>query len=226
MIYDRNGIMSGNEGISHRPLIPKRPFGLIGNNDRLPRNVSMVALGCSSFSNFFVNHDESTTSFADDEWTVDRLDQNHPRVRSWIDTIEYAINVAGITLLDTAPWYGHGTSEVVIGWAMSKVLNTGKVSRDEVTINTKVGRYEAAIDQQFDFSHIATIQSVERSIRRLSCGSYINVLQLHDPEFATSIDTLFHETIPAMLLCQKRGWCRAIGMTGRTVRPVLFAPFH
>jgi aryl-alcohol dehydrogenase-like predicted oxidoreductase len=209
--------MSAMESTAHPKPIPKRPLGSIHNNARLPQKVSMVALGCSSFSNFFMNRDETSTSLIHDEWTVDHLDQNHPRVKSWIDTIEYAITVVGITLLDTAPWYGHGTSEVVIGWAMQKLLSEGKVSRDQVTINTKVGRYEAAIEKQFDFTRAATLNSVERSIRRLSCGSYIDVLQLHDPEFAPSMDVLFRETIPAMLLCQENGWCRALGMTGTVI---------
>jgi aryl-alcohol dehydrogenase-like predicted oxidoreductase len=149
-------------------------------------------------------------------WTVDQLDPDHPRVKSWIDTIEYAICDAGISVLDTAPWYGHGISEIVVGWALEKILNkpNGKVKREQLTINTKVGRYEADPGQQFDFSAEATVHSVERSIRRLCCGSYIDVLQLHDPEFAPSIDLLFEETIPAMIECQVKGWCRALGMTG------------
>ena len=43
---------------------------------------------------------------------------------------------------------------------------------------------------------------------------YIDVLQLHDPEFAPSMDVLMEETIPALLECKKRGWAKAIGLTG------------
>lgn len=151
-----------------------------------------------------------------DEWTVDQLEPDHPRVKSWIETIEYAICDAGITVLDTAPWYGHGISEVVVGWALEKILSNpnGNVKREQLTINTKVGRYEADPGRQFDFSAATTFQSVERSIRRLRCGSYVDVLQLHDPEFAPSIDVLFEETIPAMIECRAKGRCRALGITG------------
>jgi aryl-alcohol dehydrogenase-like predicted oxidoreductase len=195
--------------------IPKRPLGAIRNNQRLPANVSMVAFGCSSFSTFFMKQNDSLKG---DEWSVDRLDRNHPRVKSWIETIEYAIDVAGITVFDTAPWYGHGTSEVVVGWALEKVIGGlgGQGKREQLTINTKVGRYEANPSQQFDFSAAATLLSVERSLRRLGCGTYIDVLQLHDPEFAPCMDLLFNETIPAMIECQAKGWCRALGITGES----------
>jgi aryl-alcohol dehydrogenase-like predicted oxidoreductase len=170
--------------------IPRRPFGSLLNNERLPADVSIVALGCSSFSTFFMNQNDISVS--GENWTEDRLDQDNPRVRSWIDVIEYAVCTAGISILDTAPWYGHGISEVVVGWALEKILSMprGKVKRDQLTINTKVGRYEADPSKQFDFSGAATRHSVERSIRRLRCESYIDVLQLHDPEFAPSIDLL------------------------------------
>lgn len=206
--------MLNTEVTESKNRIPQRPFGSLHKNDRLPQSVSIVGLGCSSFSTFFLNRDEISENNSNNELTIDRLDPNHPTVRSWIDTIEYAITVAGITIIDTAPWYGHGTSEVVIGFAMTKLYNEGKLLREELTINTKIGRYEADPTQQFNFSLAATINSVERSLRRLCCGSYIDVLQLHDPEFAPSMDLLFQETIPAMIECQKKGWCRALGITG------------
>lgn len=206
--------MLNTESAGQQQSVPKRPFGSIYGNDRLPPIVSIVGLGCSSFSTFFLSRDELSENSGSNELAVDRLDPNHPRVQSWIDAIEYAITVAGITVLDTAPWYGHGTSEVVVGLAMTKLCKEGKVSREHLTINTKIGRYEADPAKQFDFSSAATMNSVKRSIRRLCCGSYIDVLQLHDPEFAPTIDLLFQETIPAMIECQTKGWCRALGMTG------------
>ena len=146
-------------------------------------------------------------------WTADGMDKKHPQVREWIDTIVYAVKECGINLLDTAPWYGHGTSEVVIGWAMEELLTTQSVSREDLIINTKVGRYEAEPSQQFDFSKSTTLLSVERSLARMKC-QYIDVLQLHDPEFAPSLEILLQETIPAMLECRQKGYCKALGMTG------------
>jgi aryl-alcohol dehydrogenase-like predicted oxidoreductase len=176
-----------------------------------------VGLGCSSFSTFFWSDKEMQDCLGKSEinnWTPDSLDKSHPRVQEWIQTILYAVTKVGITLLDTAPWYGHGTSEIVIGWAMQEILFNGNLKRDHLIINTKVGRYEADPEKQFDFSKTATIASVQRSLERLQCGGYIDVLQLHDPEFAPSLDQILNETIPAMVECRENGWCRALGMTG------------
>jgi len=201
-----------NEDLS----IPKRPFGSIyhENHHRLPSSVSIVGLGCSSFSTFFWTSKE-WEGLSPEQWAVDALQKSHPRVQEWIQTIEYAVTKAGITLLDTAPWYGHGTSEVVIGWALEKLSgDSDEFMRENLIINTKVGRYEADPAHQFDFNATATLESVQRSLERLQCCGYIDVLQLHDPEFSPTLEILFQDTIPAMLQCQERGWCRALGMTG------------
>ncbi|KAL7555020.1 hypothetical protein ACHAWF_018601 [Thalassiosira exigua] len=90
---------------------------------------------------------------------------------------------------------------------------TGSLPRSHLIINTKVGRYEADLLRQFDFSYDTTVASVRRSLERMNCD-YIDVIQLHDPEFARSLDVLKTETIPALLECRRRGWARAIGLTG------------
>ena len=82
-----------------------------------------------------------------------------------------------------------------------------------IIINTKVGRYEADPLHQFDFSYATTMKSVQRSLERMNCG-YIDVLQLHDPEFAPSIAELMEETLPALIECKRRGWTKALGITG------------
>ena len=239
--------------------IPQRPFSLrttttlSSSSSSFPSSVSIVGLGCSSFSTFFWSPEDwqrsSTNSSRQDDthnsqsfsqWTVDQLDREHPMVQEWIDTIAYAIQEAGITVLDTAPWYGHGTSEVVVGWALSELListtddtpnidttndtdttttttttrRRRTVRRDLIMINTKVGRYEADPVRQFAFSYETTIASVQRSVQRLQC-QYLNVIQLHDPEFAPSLNQLLDETIPALLECRDtHGWCKALGLTG------------
>ena len=173
---------------------------------RLPDSVSIVGLGCSSFSTFFWTAAEQKAEDCS-LWTPETIPKSHPRVKEWIKTVHYAVNTAGITLLDTAPWYGHGTSEIVIGWALEAL------DREKLQINTKVGRYEADPSRQFDYSKETTFKSVQRSIKRMNCR-YIDVLQLHDPEFAPSLDQLMTETIPAMISCREQGLCRALGMTG------------
>jgi L-galactose dehydrogenase len=193
--------------------IPRRDFGRKIENDNLSPSLPIVGLGCSSFSTFFWTSQEleDIRTSSGTGWTPETIDKSHPRIQEWINTIHIAIIEYGFTLLDTAPWYGHGVSEVVIGWAMDSLPSPTR--REDLTINTKVGRYDAEPIKQFDFSREATLASVQRSLQRINCD-YIDVVQLHDPEFAPSLEELMTETIPALLECRSRGWCKALGMTG------------
>jgi len=171
------------------------------------------------------------------------LSQSSPAANAIIHDIlqndRHAVLKRGINLLDTAPWYGHGTSEITVGYALDNILKediheqqiissgqnastiptiqkrkrNGDLPRDRLIINTKVGRYESQPILQFDFSYETTMMSVQRSIERMNC-SYIDVIQLHDPEFAPNLSILKEETIPALLECRRRGWTKAIGLTG------------
>lgn len=192
----------------------KIPTRSLPGSKRLLDQISIVGLGCSSFSTFFWSPEEVEQSLSDNgpnHWSVNDLDRNHPRVQEWIHTILFAIQQAGITCLDTAPWYGHGISEVVIGWALEAAEEC--YDRTSIQINTKVGRYEADPSQMFDFSREKTKQSLELSLQRMNCG-YIDVWQLHDPEFAPTLDQLLEETIPVMIECRNAGKCKALGLTG------------
>ena len=198
-----------------KTTVPQRIYSVTNTN--LPKHLPLVGLGCSSFSSFFSSGD-------DNPFTVDTISKDHPIVIGWIETIRHAVLNRGINLLDTAPWYGHGTSEIVVGYALDTILSdeeddqvqrkrTGSLIRSDIIINTKVCRYEADPLHQFDFSYATTMKSVQRSLERLNCG-YIDVLQLHDPEFAPSIAELMEETLPALIECKHRGWTKALGITG------------
>jgi aryl-alcohol dehydrogenase-like predicted oxidoreductase len=191
--------------------VPRR--NLPRSNPNLPQDVPIIGLGCSSFSHFFWTKEGLEQAGGESQWTPETIQQSHPRVQEWIQTIHCAIQDYGITLLDTAPWYGHGTSEVVMGWAFEDLFRVKPDARATLIINTKVGRYEKDPSRQFDFSYGATMTSVELSLRRMNCG-YIDVLQLHDPEFSPTLTILLDETIPAMIECQEKGWCKALGLTG------------
>lgn len=207
--------------------VPQRKYA--PHNSRLPSYTPILGLGCSSFSSFFSSQDEQPL-------TVDNISRDHVKVQGWIETIRHAVLDRGINFLDTAPWYGHGTSEITVGYALDAILTdyddhcnsgeknsklpehhtrkrTGSLPRSSLIINTKVGRYESNPLYQFDFSYDTTIRSVHRSLKRMNCG-YIDVIQLHDPEFAPSLTVLKEETIPALLECRRKGWTKAIGMTG------------
>jgi len=207
--------------------IPQRQYA--PDNPRLPSNTPILGMGCSSFSAFFSSQDEGILA-------ADTISKDHVAVQGWVETIRHAVLNRGINLLDTAPWYGHGISEITVGYALDNILKneedereyndqklmlpklqkrtrTGSLPRSQLIINTKVGRYESYPLHQFDFSYDATINSVHRSLERMNC-TYIDVIQLHDPEFSPSLSILIDETIPALLDCRKRGWANAIGLTG------------
>jgi D-threo-aldose 1-dehydrogenase len=93
-----------------------------------------------------------------------------------------AARAAGITLFDTAPFYGHGLSELRLGRFLRASLRDACGSRDAYVLSTKVGRYmirpgadgapgpwAAPLDfaPVFDYSYDGTMRSLEQSRMRL-----------------------------------------------------------
>lgn len=113
----------------------------------------------------------------------------------------------GINMIDTAPWYGHGKSETVLG----KVLSG--IPRSAYYLNTKVGRYDPEPEKMFDFRAERVIQSVDESLQRLG-AEYLDVVQIHDMEFAPNLDIIINETLPALQKVKESGKARYIGITG------------
>ena len=120
-----------------------------------------------------------------------------------LKVVEHAVR-SGINVIDTAPWYGHGKSEEILGEALQNV------PRKAYYLHTKCGRYLPSPLQMFDFSYERTIQSVDESLKRLRLD-YIDTVQIHDPEFAPSLDVIIRETLPALQECRKQGKIRYIG---------------
>ena len=114
---------------------------------------------------------------------------------------------AGVNLIDTAPWYGHGALELILGEALEGI------PRSAYYLSTKVGRYFPGPLERFDFSYARTISSVSESLARLGV-EYIDTVQVHDPEFAPSLDVIINETLPALEALRKEGKIRYIGITG------------
>ncbi|GAV02736.1 hypothetical protein RvY_13263 [Ramazzottius varieornatus] len=129
-----------------------------------------------------------------------------------IQTVHLALK-QGVNYIDTAPWYGDGQSESILGKALASV------PRKTFYIGTKVGRYKPAgsnVADMFDFSAERVIRSVDESLARLSL-SYVDVIQIHDHEFAPNVELLLHETLPALEKIQASGKARFIGITGYPV---------
>ena len=77
----------------------------------------------------------------------------------------------GINYIDTAPYYGEGKSEEILGQVLKNV------PRSVYYIGTKVGRYSSDPVNGFNFSRESTVASVENSLKRLGL-SYIDLIQV------------------------------------------------
>jgi aryl-alcohol dehydrogenase-like predicted oxidoreductase len=96
-----------------------------------------------------------------------------------IATIRSAID-RGVTLIDTAPVYGFGRSEEIVGKALEGSL------RHKVTIATKVGLAWKNGAVYRDSRPARIRQEIEGSLRRLRTD-VIDVYQVHWPDFKTPI---------------------------------------
>jgi len=113
----------------------------------------------------------------------------------------------GINYIDTAPWYGNGRAESVLGQALKNI------PRQAYYLATKIGRYSPDIKEMFDFSAERVVQSVEESLSRLNLD-YLDLVQVHDLEFAPNLDIIINETLPALQKLKESGKTRYIGITG------------
>ena len=119
-----------------------------------------------------------------------------------IRTIHEALD-RGITLIDTAPVYGFGHSEEIVGKA---VTESGR--RQGVLIATKVG-LDWRNDQPFrNASRARIVKEVEDSLHRLKTDA-IDLYQVHWPDPKVSIE----ETASAMAELYRSGKIRAIGVS-------------
>lgn len=128
-----------------------------------------------------------------------------------VKAIQAAID-AGVNLIDTAPAYGMGLSEEIVGRAI-----TGQ--RDKVIIATKCGlvwhtdKGEKIAEQNGKEIHRylgpdSIRYEVEQSLKRLQTD-YIDLYQTHWQDKTTSIK----ETMAALLDLKREGKIRAIGVS-------------
>jgi aryl-alcohol dehydrogenase-like predicted oxidoreductase len=115
-----------------------------------------------------------------------------------ISVIHTALD-AGINYIDTAPSYGNGHSETIIGEVM-------KTRRNECFLATKVGAHGK--------DKAAVIRSVEESLKRLR-SDYVDVIQFHGGTY-TAKDTdhiLNGGPLEALQTLRDQGKVRWLGLT-------------
>lgn len=119
-----------------------------------------------------------------------------------ISTIHRALG-CGINLIDTAPVYGQGRSEEIVGKAIALY---GK--RSEVVIATKVGLEWRNTKVFRNSTKERIFKEIEDSLKRLRID-VIDIYQVHWPDPLVPI----HETAAAMQQLYRQGKIRAIGVS-------------
>jgi aryl-alcohol dehydrogenase-like predicted oxidoreductase len=136
-----------------------------------------------------------------------------------IDTIRTAIE-HGINVVDTAPAYGFGRSEEIVGEA----LTDGHL-RSRVLIATKVGLQWEGGSVFRNASRARILQEIDDSLRRLQTD-YIDIYQVHWPDPLVPIE----ETAETMGALFRQGKIRAIGVSNFSVEQMeqfrKVAPLH
>jgi D-threo-aldose 1-dehydrogenase len=117
---------------------------------------------------------------------------------------------AGITFIDTAPFYGAERSERLIGRALAE--------RPELTqglvLSTKTGRYA----DHRDYSYDRTLRSIEGSLERLG-RTYFSMVHIHDPDSSEELEQIlrYRAAHAALLRLKEEGVIGAIGIGTRAL---------
>lgn len=158
-------------------------------------DVSVLGLGCWGMGG---GHAYQNNHFGESS-----EDENIRVVHTLID--------GGVNLFDTAPAYGDGNSERILGRAL-------KGKRERVMIATKFGI--PIVNKEFtnDASYEGTLRQCEQSLRNLQTD-YIDFYFLHDPDPNTPIA----ETMRAFETLKQQGKIRFVGVSNFTKEQLMEA---
>ena len=135
-------------------------------------------------------------------WAIGGLLWGGTQESDALRTIAAALD-RGITLIDTAPIYGFGASEQIVGKALAE-----QGRRSSTVIATKLG-LSWHQDKVFRDTRARRIHAeVEDSLRRLRTD-YIDIYQVHWPDVHTPAE----ETASALVRLLEEGKIRAIGVS-------------
>ena len=145
--------------------------------------ISRICLGCMSYG------EPARGSHA---WTLDEP-ASRPFIKRALDL--------GINFFDTANVYSLGSSEEIVGRAL-----TDYASRDDVVIATKVHGRMRAGPNGAGLSRKAILAEIDHSLRRLGTD-HVDLYQIHRWDYQTPIE----ETLEALHDVVKAGKARYIG---------------
>jgi len=161
----------------------------LGNSDL---QVSVVGVGTWAMGNDFFGS-------VDDEESI----------RAIRDSVDQGIN-----LVDTAPPYGAGHSEEVVGRAISGI-------RDRVVLATKVGVYRKGTQFVRDLEPASIRRQMEDSLRRLNVD-VIDLYQIHWPDTSTPLE----KSLEALAQLQKEGKFRHLGVSNFSIEQMDIVKKH
>src|ERR1700688_2290932 len=145
--------------------------------------ISKLCLGCMTFG---------VPERGDHPWTLPE-EQSRPLIRQAVEL--------GINFFDTANAYSDGTSEEIVGRAL-----TDFARRDEVVIATKVFFPMTQAPNDRGLSRKAIFTAIDASLRRLGTD-YVDLYQIHRWDYKTPIE----ETLEALHDVVKIGKARYLG---------------
>ncbi len=137
-----------------------------------------------------------TWVFGGDNWGPTKEEDCIIAVKTAID--------CGINIIDTAPIYGVGKSEIIVGKAI-------KGQRDKIVIATKCGLFKKGNKIGIDLSADAIKKEIDDSLKRLQVD-YVDLYQCHWPDPNTPLE----ETMEALLNLKEQGKIRHIGVSNFT----------
>src|SRR3954462_13409946 len=146
-------------------------------------DVSRICLGCMSYG---------LPDRGVHEWTLDE-EASRPLIREALE--------AGINFFDTANVYSDGTSEEIVGKALTDFAN-----RDEIVLATKVNGPMRSGQNAAGLSRKAIMTEIDHSLRRLGTD-YVDLYQIHRFDPRTPVE----ETMEALHDLVKAGKVRYLG---------------
>lgn len=154
----------------------------LGNSNM---NVSILGFGC---------------------WATSKQGWKDVNQKEAIITLEKAYD-KGINLFDTAPIYGFGKSEEILGEVFSSV-------RKKIYIATKAGlRWSEFGKVEHNLKRDSILFEVENSLNRLK-SDYIDLYQVHWPDQNTEIQ----ETMETLIELRKNGVIKNIGVSNFNIK--------
>ena len=154
-----------------------------------------------------------TWAFGGDEWWGKQEDKDS------VETLELAVN-RGVTTIDTAPVYGWGRSERIIGAFIKK-----RNARKKIVLATKLGLSRQGPQVINNLRKQRMLEEFDESRQRLQTD-YFDLYQVHFPD----PDTPISETAEVMRSFYQKGVIKAVGVSNYSVEQMQefmkYCPLH